>query len=97
MGLAVIVPLSRSLRIRPFGEAGVNDYPEVEGEACSEDIRAVGAGLEWTIDAKVRLYLLATYLWQAAVESLKWLLGHKRTLRRQRVAVYWQVLRSGLK
>jgi N-acetylglucosaminyl-diphospho-decaprenol L-rhamnosyltransferase len=50
----------------------------------------------WRVGA-LRLYLLATYLWQAAVESLKWLLGHKRTLRRQRVGAYWQVLRSGLK
>jgi N-acetylglucosaminyl-diphospho-decaprenol L-rhamnosyltransferase len=49
----------------------------------------------WRVEV-LRLYLLAIYLWQAALESLKWLLGHKRTLRRQRVAAYWQVLRSGL-
>jgi N-acetylglucosaminyl-diphospho-decaprenol L-rhamnosyltransferase len=45
----------------------------------------------------LRLYLLITYLWQTAVEGLKWLVGHKRPLRRQRVAAYWQVLRSGLR
>jgi len=45
----------------------------------------------------LRLYLLATYLWQTFLESLKWLVGHKRPLRQQRVAAYWQVLRSGLK
>jgi N-acetylglucosaminyl-diphospho-decaprenol L-rhamnosyltransferase len=45
----------------------------------------------------LRLYLLSTYLWQTAVEGLKWLVGHKRPLRRQRVAAYWQVLRSGLR
>lgn len=45
----------------------------------------------------LRLYLLATYLWQTMVECLKWLVGHKRYLRRQRVAAYWQVLRSGLR
>jgi N-acetylglucosaminyl-diphospho-decaprenol L-rhamnosyltransferase len=50
---------------------------------------------DWRVEV-LRLYLLATYLWQAALESFKWLLGHKRTLRRQRVAAYWQVLRSGL-
>ena len=50
----------------------------------------------WRAEA-LRLYLLATYLWQTILESLKWLVGHKRPLRQQRVAAYWQVLRSGLK
>jgi GT2 family glycosyltransferase len=45
----------------------------------------------------LRVYLLATYLWQAVVEGLKWLVGHKRDLRRQRVSAYWQVLRSRLR
>jgi N-acetylglucosaminyl-diphospho-decaprenol L-rhamnosyltransferase len=45
----------------------------------------------------LRLYLLTTYLWQTLVECLKWVVGHKRPLRRQRVAAYWQVLRSGLR
>jgi GT2 family glycosyltransferase len=45
----------------------------------------------------LRFFLLATYLWQMIVEGLKWLVGHKRPLRRQRVAAYWQVLGSGLR
>jgi N-acetylglucosaminyl-diphospho-decaprenol L-rhamnosyltransferase len=45
----------------------------------------------------LRFYLLATYVWQMLVEGLKWLVGHKRPLRRQRLAAYWQVLRSGLR
>ncbi|NIN66421.1 MAG: glycosyltransferase [Anaerolineae bacterium] len=45
----------------------------------------------------LRFFLLASYLWQMIVEGLKWLVGHKRPLRRQRVAAYWQVLRSGLR
>ena len=45
----------------------------------------------------LRLYLLATYVWQTLVESLKWLVGHKRPLRHQRAAAYWHVIRSGLK
>lgn len=45
----------------------------------------------------LRLFLLALYLWQIALESAKALLGHKRAMRRQRIGVYWQVLRSGLK
>jgi hypothetical protein len=45
----------------------------------------------------VRAFLLATYLFQAAREALKWLVGHKRVLRAERVRAYTQVLRSGLR
>ena len=44
----------------------------------------------------LRLFLLATYLCEIVAEGAKWLLGHKRLLRAQRVAVYRQVLKSGL-
>lgn len=47
--------------------------------------------------ASLRLFLLGSYLWQIALESIKGLLGSRRDLRRQRVQVYWQVVRSGLK
>jgi GT2 family glycosyltransferase len=50
----------------------------------------------WTGET-LRLFLLLTYLWQTMVEALKWLVGHKRALRRHRVDAYWQVLRSGLR
>jgi GT2 family glycosyltransferase len=45
----------------------------------------------------VRAFLLATYLYQVVREGLKWLVGHKRPLRAERVRAYWQVLRSGLR
>jgi hypothetical protein len=45
----------------------------------------------------LRLILLANFAAQLGLEGVKGLLGHKRGLRRQRVGVYWQVLRSGLK
>ena len=45
----------------------------------------------------LRFVLLSNYLWQLVLEALKGLLGHKRPLRWQRVAVYWQVLRTGLR
>jgi len=45
----------------------------------------------------LRAFLLAGYVWQIGLEGAKGLLGHKRSLRRQRVASYWQVLRSGLR
>jgi N-acetylglucosaminyl-diphospho-decaprenol L-rhamnosyltransferase len=45
----------------------------------------------------LRLFLLVNYAWQLGVEGTKWLVGHRRPLRAQRVATYWQVLRSGLR
>ncbi|NDJ36965.1 MAG: glycosyltransferase family 2 protein [Chloroflexi bacterium] len=45
----------------------------------------------------LRLFLLASYVHQLLLEGLKGALGHKRAMRRERVAAYWQVLRSGLK
>ena len=44
----------------------------------------------------LRCFLLLSYGWQLLLEGLKGLLGHKRPLRRQRVAAYWQVLKTGL-
>lgn len=45
----------------------------------------------------LRTFLLATYAYQLSLESIKWLAGHKRPLRRERVAAYLRVLRSGLR
>jgi GT2 family glycosyltransferase len=45
----------------------------------------------------LRWFLLATYVFQLGREGLKWLLGHKRPLRAERVRAYRQVLRSGLR
>jgi N-acetylglucosaminyl-diphospho-decaprenol L-rhamnosyltransferase len=45
----------------------------------------------------LRLFLLATYVLQWFEEGLKRLIGHKRALRAQRMAVYQRVLRSGLR
>ncbi len=44
----------------------------------------------------LRFFLLATYVYQLLMESLKWLVGHKRPLRRERIVAYLRVLRSGL-
>jgi GT2 family glycosyltransferase len=45
----------------------------------------------------LRIFLLGTYVYQLFLESAKWLLGHKRLLRRERVTAYWRVLHSGLR
>ena len=42
----------------------------------------------------LRLVLLGNYLWQIGVEGAKWLLGHKRPLRAERIAAYRQVVQS---
>lgn len=45
----------------------------------------------------LRWFLLANYAWQLGVEGAKWLVGHRRSLRAQRIAAYRQVLGSGLR
>lgn len=45
----------------------------------------------------LRLFLLLNYSWQIVLESAKSLLGHKRAMRQERIQVYREVLRSGLK
>ncbi len=49
------------------------------------------------VSALLRLFLLASYLWQIVLESVKRGLGSKREMRRERIHAYWQVIRSGLK
>lgn len=45
----------------------------------------------------VQVFLLTTFGYQWLEETIKWLLGHKRPLRRARMAVYQQVLKSRLR
>ncbi len=49
-----------------------------------------------TTAAALRQFLLLSYASQIAVEGAKGAVGHKRDLRRQRVAAYLEILRSGL-
>ena len=51
--------------------------------------RAIAEGL--------RCFLLASYAWQMVIEGAKWLIGHRRPLRAQRLAAYGHVLRSRLR
>jgi N-acetylglucosaminyl-diphospho-decaprenol L-rhamnosyltransferase len=55
--------------------------------------KVYGRGFAWVL----RVFLLAVYGWQMLLESIKGLLGSQRPLRRERVNIYWQVLRSGLR
>jgi N-acetylglucosaminyl-diphospho-decaprenol L-rhamnosyltransferase len=45
----------------------------------------------------LRLFLLAAYLQQLGLETAKWLIGHRRSLRADRIRAYIGVLRSGLR
>jgi GT2 family glycosyltransferase len=45
----------------------------------------------------LRWFLLTTYVYQLAREGFKWLVGHKRPMRRERMGAYVQVLKSGLR
>ena len=45
----------------------------------------------------LRRFLLSTYVYQIGREGLKWLLGHKRPMRAERIRAYRRVLRSGLR
>jgi GT2 family glycosyltransferase len=42
----------------------------------------------------LRSVLVLNYLTQIGIEGTKWLIGHKRPLRAERVAAYWVVVRS---
>jgi N-acetylglucosaminyl-diphospho-decaprenol L-rhamnosyltransferase len=50
-----------------------------------------GRAVVWPL----RVFLVVTYTIQLAIECGKWVLGHKRPLRRQRMAHYTTILRSG--
>ncbi|MFO7919100.1 MAG: glycosyltransferase family 2 protein [Anaerolineae bacterium] len=45
----------------------------------------------------LRLFILGTYFFQVVEEGLKYVVGHRRTLRRARLGAYAKVLRSGLR
>lgn len=51
--------------------------------------RFVGEVLRW--------FLLGNYAWQLGLEGAKWLVGHRRPLRAERIAAYRRVLQSGLR
>jgi N-acetylglucosaminyl-diphospho-decaprenol L-rhamnosyltransferase len=47
-----------------------------------------------TFGMMVRFVIRALFLLELGTEAAKWLIGHKRELRADRVKVYWQVIRS---
>jgi hypothetical protein len=49
-----------------------------------------GRAAAWSL----RAIILLNYLWQMGIEGLKWGVGHKRPLRRERLKTYHLVIRS---
>ena len=49
------------------------------------------------VAAVLSAFLLVMFAYQIVEEGFKWLVGHKRALRAQRMRAYWQVIKSGLK
>jgi GT2 family glycosyltransferase len=80
-----------------------------EGQSSAQDVPArhlrfqrskVRYFLRWhgrRAAAALRLWLLALYAWQGALEAGKWLLGHKRPLRAARLRMTAEILRNGLR
>ena len=51
----------------------------------------------WFPAEALRWWLLGQFASQLLLEGVKWLAGHKRSLRAERMNTYWRVLRSGLR
>jgi N-acetylglucosaminyl-diphospho-decaprenol L-rhamnosyltransferase len=50
----------------------------------------------WLAGRLVQVWLLLNYVYECGIESAKWFLGHKRSMRQSRIRAYVQVLRDGL-
>jgi N-acetylglucosaminyl-diphospho-decaprenol L-rhamnosyltransferase len=50
----------------------------------------------WLQATVLRILILVMYTYEWFIESLKWLIGHKRSRRLERIRTYAQVIRSGL-
>ncbi len=48
----------------------------------------------WRVAGLLRAYLRLSFGYASVVEALKWVLGHRRGLRRQQMAAYWQIMRG---
>jgi N-acetylglucosaminyl-diphospho-decaprenol L-rhamnosyltransferase len=51
----------------------------------------------WQAAEALRLFLLASFAGEWLLETAKWLVGSKRSLRRERMAAYRQLLHTGLR
>ena len=73
----------------PSDQGGVGDFTREIGKALaalSHDTHVITGGLK-----------SPSIVWQLGLEGAKWLVGHKRTRRAERIAAYRQVLQSGLR
>ncbi|MFC2037554.1 glycosyltransferase family 2 protein [Chloroflexota bacterium] len=92
-----IVYLPTATIIHHEGKSSEQVVPARHIHFQSSKVRYVGK-FQGVFQAEaLRWFLLITYVYQLAREGLKWLVGHKRPLRVERVNAYRQVLKSGLR
>ena len=83
--------------VHHYGQSSTQDLPHRHIHFQTSKLRFFRKHHGFWAYAALRWFILATYLFQMAEEGLKLVLGHKPTLRRDRLGTYWQVLRSGLR
>jgi GT2 family glycosyltransferase len=103
--------LEWQMRLNTYGKVVFLTDPTImhyEGKSSEQNLarrhinfnrsKLLYAQLRWGggVATGLRLFLLTTYILQAIIEGAKWLLGHKRALRRQRLVQYRTILRSRL-
>jgi len=92
-----IVYLPSAQVVHHYGQSAEKDIPHrhiyFNNSKCKYYAKRYGP----LAAAVIRLFLLMTFLYQMAEEGAKLALGHKAALRRHRLGVLFQVVRSGLK
>ena len=79
------------------GASSAQAVPRRHIDFNTSKVRYYGRRYGRTFGETLRAFLLLTYVVQIVQEGAKWLAGHKRPLRRQRIGAYLAVLRSGLR
>ena len=79
------------------GASSAQAVPRRHIDFNTSKVRYYGRRYGRAFGETLRAFLLLTYVVQIGQEGAKWLLGHKRPLRRQRIGAYLAVLRSGLR
>lgn len=91
-----IVYLPAALIVHHEGKSSEQNLARRHINFNRSKLRYAGRRWGWWVAWPLRAFLLVSYLLQLLIEAGKWLLGHKRPLRRQRIAQYRTILRSGL-
>lgn len=83
--------------IHHYGQSSARDLPHRHIYFQDSKCRFFTKHRGPLVGQALRAYLMGTYLFQLGEEGIKWLLGHKRPLRQERMGLYLRVIRSGLR